>query len=496
MRHFSAQLGQRLRWEVPATVLAFFFLALLLSVPALAQGQDSLKLSSVSELSATRLASEVYSDGEPVSHLPKLVFCYQGKVPDTRLVVVDKSRQRIMVFRYLGQMVLEYEYPSVTGVNFGHKVKKGDERTPVGIYFTTHRYQDNKITIFGKKAIHLNYPNPLDQVEGRQGDGIYIHGTNSALKDRSTNGCIAMRNGDLDKLAPLITEHVTPVVVVERLNLADLNDRIMACRELRKLEGMDLDRMEAQLPPHLALATINKSIRRKLDQLTPRVARLASQKHAKVKVETTGYILLGLGEQWVLVAEQTITGPKHRKISLVRRYYLRGPRPSQARMVRQAWVVPSLAAARRLASWAPAVQVAAAQKRPSPRKVSPDQEVRRMLAGWLRAWQRKNLRAYIAYYDRRFRNGDMDRRAWRRHKAYLNRVYKKIRVKASNIRIQVKGNRARVSFVQHYRSDWHRDVGLKQLKLVRRRSGWRIISETWSELPGRAGSKAAQGRSS
>ncbi len=495
MRHLSAQLRPQRPWGACGLVGVILLLACL-CIPAWAQAQDSLQLSSVSELSATRLASEVYSDGEPVNPPPKLVFCYQGKVPDTRLVVVDKSRQRIMVFRYLGQMILEYEYPSVTGVNFGHKVKKGDERTPVGIYFTTHRYQDNKITIFGKKAIHLNYPNPLDQVEGRRGDGIYIHGTNSELKDRSTNGCIAMRNGDLDKLAPLIKEHLTPVVVVERLNLADLNDRVMACRELRKLEGMKLDRMKAQLRPHLAMATINKSIRRKLDQLTPRVARLGNGKGSKVKVETTGYILLGLGQQWVLVAEQTVTGPRHRKISLVRRYYLRGPRPSQAQMVRQAWVVPSLTAARRLASWAPAIRVAAAHPRPKPVKVNADQEVRRMLSGWLRAWQRKNLRAYIAYYDHRFRTGDMDRRAWRRHKAYLNRVYKKIRVRASDIRIEVKGNRALVRFVQHYRSDWHRDVGLKELKLVRRRSGWRIISETWSELPGRAGSKAAQGRSS
>ncbi len=495
MRHVGVHLRPHRPWGVRGLVLGLLFLACF-CIPARSRAQDPLKLSSVSELSATRLASEVHSDGEPGTSPPELVFCYQGKLPDTRLVVVDKSRQRIMVFRYLGQMVLEYEYPSVTGVNFGHKVKKGDERTPVGIYFTTHRYQDNKITIFGKKAIHLNYPNPLDQVEGRRGDGIYIHGTNSELKDRSTNGCIALRNGDLDKLAPLIKEHVTPVVVVERLNLASLDHRIMACRELRKLEGMDLDRIKAQLPPHLAMATINKSIRRKLDRLTPRVARLGEYKGSRIKLESTGYILLGLGEQWVLVAEQTITGPRRRRISLVRRYYLRGPRPSQARMVRQAWVVPSLAAARRLASWAPAVQVATARPKPHAVKVNADQEVRRMLAGWLRAWQRKNLRAYISYYDHRFRNGDMDRRAWRRHKAYLNRVYKRIRVKASDIRIEVKGNRASVRFVQHYRSDWHRDVGLKELKLVRRRSGWRIISETWSELPGRAGSKAAQGRSS
>ena len=107
-----------------------------------------------------------------------LLFCYQGRIVNPRLVVVDKSRQRVMVFRYAGAMVLEAEYPCATGENAGNKKESGDERTPVGIYFSTHRYKDNKVTIFGDKALHLNYPNAFDRQSGRKGDGIYIHGTN------------------------------------------------------------------------------------------------------------------------------------------------------------------------------------------------------------------------------------------------------------------------------------------------------------------------------
>ena len=79
-----------------------------------------------------------------VSSEPVLNYCYQGQVKDSRIIVVDKYRQRLMVLRYIGELIVEYEFACATGSNPGAKMFEGDERTPVGIYFTTHRYKDKQ----------------------------------------------------------------------------------------------------------------------------------------------------------------------------------------------------------------------------------------------------------------------------------------------------------------------------------------------------------------
>ena len=105
-----------------------------------------------------------------------------------------------------------------------------------------------------------------------------------------------------------------------------------------------------------------------------------------------------------------------------------------------------------------------------------------MLRHWAAAWQGKQLKRYIGYYASDFHSGGMNRRAWYRHKRYLAKVYKVIRVEAKNVRVKVRGRAATVRFTQYYRSDWHRDVGTKTMQLVYRRGKWQIKSETWKKI--------------
>jgi murein L,D-transpeptidase YafK len=133
------------------------------------------------------------------------------------LILVNKERQQIHVLRQNGSLEVVKEYPCATGENPGNKVKAGDACTPEGIYFITKIYKDKKITIFGNRAFHLDYPNVFDAMEGRNGDGIYIHGTNRDLEPNSSNGCITMRNQDLDELVEYMDKKVTPVVIVRDL---------------------------------------------------------------------------------------------------------------------------------------------------------------------------------------------------------------------------------------------------------------------------------------
>ncbi len=469
----------------------------------------------------------------------ELLFCYQGKVPENRVLVVDKARQRLMVLRYLGEMSIDYEYTCSTGMQPGLKQSEGDERTPEGIYFTTHRYEDNKITVFGDRAIHLNYPNPFDQFEKRDGNGIFIHGTDKTLKPRASNGCVVLRNDELAVVASTIKEHHTPVVVVDHLRLPPVADRVKACQYLEQLSLPALEEAEAAEGYSLdtkASTPTKTSQMKELDELARRLAGLAAG-NRQVRVQTQGLALFGLGEQWVVVADQRISGPNRAEVQVTRRFYLRGPDPLHARLLSSHWVVEDPGQARLLASWAPPpkpvpVVVAAAHHEPAPTAKSeapparpepapvvktspptpeperrhappavkapaakapaakapatPEEQIRSMLAAWIRAWQGKNLSEYISFYAPEFSSDGMNRNAWQKHKAYLSRVYKVIGVEARDVRVTVLGSKAKVVFVQHYRSDWHRDVGRKHMDLLLKGGHWKIMSERWEPMPGRA----------
>ena len=134
------------------------------------------------------------------------------------LILVEKKLQRLRVLEYDTELRVVAEYPCATGENFGLKEISGDSKTPEGIYFITQIFRDDKITIFGDKAFHLDYPNYFDREAGRNGDGIYIHGTNKKLEPNSTNGCITLANNDLDHLENYLNQVVTPVVIVSDLD--------------------------------------------------------------------------------------------------------------------------------------------------------------------------------------------------------------------------------------------------------------------------------------
>ena len=133
------------------------------------------------------------------------------------LILVEKNSLGLKVLRHDGRLQVSHEYRVALGENFGRKKKEGDEKTPEGIYFITKKYIDNKVTVFGTKAFHLNYPNIFDTLDGRDGNGIFIHGTNKPLRYNSTNGCVALNDHDLNSLADYLKVGTMPIVIVPSL---------------------------------------------------------------------------------------------------------------------------------------------------------------------------------------------------------------------------------------------------------------------------------------
>jgi len=133
------------------------------------------------------------------------------------LILVEKALQKLHLYRYDGRYNLIKSYTCSTGEHQGKKHKEKDRKTPEGIYFNIKAYRDSKITLFGDRAFGLNYPDPFDNLERNRGNGIFIHGSNRAVKPFSTNGCVVLGNHDLADLDKRINVKKVPVIIGERL---------------------------------------------------------------------------------------------------------------------------------------------------------------------------------------------------------------------------------------------------------------------------------------
>jgi len=141
-------------------------------------------------------------------------------------IVVDKTNENLFVIRVKdGVPEVVREFRCITGKRPGDKLKEGDMRTPEGIYFPLY-WKGNLSGIYGIGAFPLNYPNLIDRkVLKRNGHGIWIHGTDDPNRPpHSTNGCIALRNKDLEELKKYVTVKRTPVVIVSELKFQDKKD--------------------------------------------------------------------------------------------------------------------------------------------------------------------------------------------------------------------------------------------------------------------------------
>ncbi len=133
--------------------------------------------------------------------------------------LVDKGRSRLFVYQRDGDGEFKRvadEYV-VTGAQGGDKKQRGDARTPDGIYrFTSIRHDENLKARYGPVVFPIDYPNSLDKLHGKTGDGIWMHGYPENTKRRppqDTRGCFALPNPILKQMEPYVKPGQTWVVI-------------------------------------------------------------------------------------------------------------------------------------------------------------------------------------------------------------------------------------------------------------------------------------------
>ena len=134
-------------------------------------------------------------------------------------VLVEKSKNQLHLIKD-EQPIRSYQV--ALGQNpVGHKVQRGDLRTPEGRYNMIFKNENSKFY----RSIYINYPNEHDKIMAQlrgvdPGADIVLHGLPNGYRDNGlpfqpmnwTQGCLAVRNHEMDEIMSLV-EVNTPIEI-------------------------------------------------------------------------------------------------------------------------------------------------------------------------------------------------------------------------------------------------------------------------------------------
>ena len=144
-------------------------------------------------------------------------------------IVVDTQKSRLYLYKNdNGRPRFVADYYISHGKLGGDKTREGDLKTPTGVYHVTSSLSPQKIgDFYGTGAFPINYPNEWDKRQGRNGHGIWLHGTPSDTYSRppsASEGCVVLSNVDLDALAKNLQIGLTPVIISNSVEWLSFDD--------------------------------------------------------------------------------------------------------------------------------------------------------------------------------------------------------------------------------------------------------------------------------
>ena len=250
------------------------------------------RLADLREEAVARL--KAYRDKPSADYLPR--YLLQMHPEQKFAVVVDTRKSRLYLYQNAnGQPRFVADYYISHGKAGTDKLREGDKKTPIGVYHVTASLPRQKLTDFyGSGAFPISYPNEWDKRHGRNGHGIWLHGTPSDTFSRppkASDGCVVLANRDLDALAKNLQIGLTPVIISNSIEWLSLDDWQAERRAL-------LDSIEAWRQDWESLDTgkylAHYSIRFRSGNLN--VEQWAAQKRQ-----------INAGKQWIKVAALNIS---------------------------------------------------------------------------------------------------------------------------------------------------------------------------------------------
>jgi len=397
-------------------------------------------------------------------------------------ILVDKSQQKVFIYRKDAPSSPVKTYSCSTGENDGKKSKQNDRKTPEGIYFFVNVFEQKDLApIYGTRAFPLDYPNPVDRREGRDGYGIWFHGLNKPLKPRDTNGCVALENNDIDDLSSYIKLNDTPVVISSKAEFIE-PERLKKEREdlERLVEGWRKAWEEKQVDKYMSYYSPQfTSGKKDWKAWKEYKARLARQ-YKEIRVNLDNLALFRNDGTAMAVFNQQYTTSAFDSKGIKRLFLQQNS--SQWKIIGEYFDTPEERPVIAVAKRAVQEDKATGQRKPAS-AASASAEIRSFIESWRKAWEKKDLRTYISCYDASFSSRGMDLKEWRKHREGLNQQHQTLAIELKDMKIrESSGDTATVTFIQDYRADEYRDLGLKNILLTKRGAHWKIKKEEWRVL--------------
>lgn len=392
-------------------------------------------------------------------------------IPGTppRMVVVDKSVQRLHLYERRSPLTLKETFTCTTGQRTGDKLVSGDRRTPEGIYFVTTKIDKGlDFQEYGGIAHTLNYPNPVDRLRGKTGYGIWIHSKGRPISPLETKGCIAVNLDDIKRLGEDLPLG-TAVVVADsvRSDSAGSGTDSAISRMLEKKTrdwnaawaGRSRGMFDFYMPESYSKAQGEnfQAFRAQKERLFGSLAWIQII-HGPV------HILQG-PDYWVSWFTQYYRAP-NLSTEGVRRLYWQPDAQGELRIVGMEWLPMDLG-----------METAYLET------VTPSAAA--FIERWRKAWLAGDVAAYAACYaPNATQAGRKGAAAIAQHKRATWAQKKPARVDLSGLRVMVVQGGVKVDMMQTYRdTSGYQDKGVKTVMLHPQGESWLIASEDWSSVP-------------
>lgn len=150
--------------------------------------------------------------GEATSiSIPPPTLTSAGSRSRVDYVVIQKS-DRVMSLWKQGRIVKTYPILAFGADPYGTKTREGDEKTPEGTYYIDDKHPSQKF----QKFLKISYPNEKDKLQAQKigvspGGNVGIHGDMGGISGffqrmykNWTDGCIAMRNADIEEIYEMV----------------------------------------------------------------------------------------------------------------------------------------------------------------------------------------------------------------------------------------------------------------------------------------------------
>lgn len=410
-----------------------------------------------------------------------------------RLIVVDKSSQRLFVYKHNSPLKLQSSYICTTGQRSGDKKVSGDRRTPEGVYFVVTKIDKGlNFEEYGGIAHTLNYPNPVDRLRGKTGYGIWIHSRGRPITPQETKGCIAVNLQDIGQLGNHLPTGTAVVVA----------DTIVTDASIRDEVGSESVTKETIIENEAQTGSVTKAsgaIARLLENKTREwnaawAARSSTlfdyywpEAYSRAQGEPF-QIFRAQKEKlfrtfpWIQILYgdiQVLQGPDY-WVTWFAQYY-RAPNLSTEGIRRLYWQPDSKGELRIVGmEWIPqdmGMETVYLENITA--------SVTDFIERWRKAWQAGDTKQYATFYASDARQGErVGLSSIVKHKETTWRKNKPTKVALTGLRVMVVQGGVKADMTQIYSdSSGYRDKGVKTVWLHPKGNDWRIVSEDWSVVP-------------